>query len=191
VDTLALDVKVAIDGTLDAEDVLIADRIVFRLPSIVEIEADVESIDTASTAVTLLGIEVATNEFTMFRDDSASAVPEFGFDDVAVGDRIEIRACLDGDTVMATRLERDDPEEEVTLKAPVDVVERPAVTLLGVRAFSDENTVFQNLAKEVIDADTFFSLVTTESLVKAEGAYDGASILASEMYLRECEGSCL
>ena len=190
-DTLALDVKVAIDGTLDAEDVLIADRIVFRLPSIVEIEADVESIDTASTAVTLLGIEVATNEFTMFRDDSASAVPEFGFDDVAVGDRIEIRAYVEGDTVMATRLERDDPDEEVTLKAPVDVVERPAVTLLGVRAFSDENTVFQNLAKEVIDADTFFSLVTTESLVKAEGAYDGASILASEMYLRECEGSCL
>ncbi len=92
---------------------------------------------------------------------------------------------------MATRLERDDRDEEVTLKAPVDVVEQPAVTLLGVMAFSDENTVFQNLAKEVIDADTFFSLVTTGSLVKAEGAYDGTSILASEMYLRECEGSCL
>ena len=190
-DTLALDVKVAIDGTLDADDVLIADRIVFRLPSVVEIEADVESIDTASAAVTLLGIDVATNEFTMFRDDSDTAVPEFGFGDVAVGDRIEIRAYLDGSTVMATRFERDHPNDEVNLSAPVDAIDRPAVTLLGVMVFSDENTVFRNATKEVIDADTFFSLVTTGSLVKAEGTYDGTSILASELYLRECEASCL
>jgi hypothetical protein len=190
-DTLALDVKVAIDGTLNADDVLIADRIVFRLPSVVEIEADVESIDTASTLVTLIGIDVATNEFTMFRDDSDTAAPEFGFDDVAVGDRIEIRAYLDGGTVVATRLERDDPDDDVTLKAPVEAIERPAVTLLGVMVFSDENTVFRNAAKEVIDVDTFFSLVTTGSLVKSEGTYDGTSILASELYLRECEASCL
>jgi hypothetical protein len=191
VDTLALDVKVAINGTLDTDDVLIADRIVFRLPSVVEIEADIESIETTNTAVTLLGIPVATNEFTMFRDDSAAATPEFGFDDLAVGDRIESRAYIDDDNLIASRIERDDPDEDVTLKAPVDVVERPAVTLLGVMVFSDENTVFQNAAKEVIDADTFFSIVAAGSLVKAEGTYDGTSILASELYLRECEASCL
>ena len=79
----------------------------------------------------------------------------------------------------------------MTLKAPVEAIERPAVTLLGVMVFSDENTVFRNAAKEVIDVDTFFSLVTTGSLVKSEGTYDGTSILASELYLRECEASCL
>ncbi|MGB5470395.1 MAG: DUF5666 domain-containing protein, partial [Woeseiaceae bacterium] len=42
VDTLALDVKLAVDGTLDEAGVLVADRIVFRLPSLVEIEADIE-----------------------------------------------------------------------------------------------------------------------------------------------------
>ena len=191
VDTLALDVKVAIDGTLDADDVLIADRIVFRLPSAVEIEADIESIDSENTAITLLGIPVTTDDFTMFRDESAAETPEFGFDDLALGDRTEIRAYIDAGTVVATRLEREDPDDDVTLKAPVDAIERPAVTLLGVMVFSDENTVFQNAAKEVIDADTFFSLVTAGSLVKAEGTYDGTSILASELYLRECEASCL
>ena len=41
-DTLALDVKLAVDGTMNEAGVLVADRIVFRLPSLVEIEADIE-----------------------------------------------------------------------------------------------------------------------------------------------------
>lgn len=190
-DTLALDVRVAIDGTLDTEGVLVADRVVFRLPSAVEIEADLEVIDAANTAVTLLGITVDTDEFTLYRDHSTAGITDFGFDDLAVGDRIEVRAYVDADAVIATRLERDDPDDSVTLKAPVDEVARPSVTLLGVMVFSDENTVFQNAAQEVIDADAFFALVTTGSLVKAEGTYDGTSILASKLFVRECEESCL
>ena len=189
--TLALDIRVAIDGELDTTGVLIADRVVFRLPSSVEIEADIESIDAANAMVTLLGVPVDTNEFTLFRDHGTAGITEFGFDDLAIGDRVEVRAYIETDTVIATRLERDDADDSITLKAPVGAVERPAVTLLGVMVFSDENTVFQNAAQEVIDADTFFALVSTGSLVKAEGTYDGTSILASELYLRECEASCL
>jgi hypothetical protein len=144
-----------------------------------------------SGSLTLLGITMATNEFTMFHDESTAAVDDFGFDDVAVGDRVEVRAYLDGETPVAARVEREDPGDDVTLKAPVDSVDRPAVTLLEVMVFAGADTVFQNAAKEVVDADTFFTLVTTDSLVKAEGVYDGTSILASEMYLRACEESCL
>jgi hypothetical protein len=63
--------------------------------------------------------------------------------------------------------------------------------LLGVVVTSDENTVFQNESQEVIDADTFFALLTEDSIVKAEGTYDGASILASKLFLRDCEQSCM
>lgn len=191
VDTLALDVKVKVDGVLDAEGVLVADRIVFCLPSLIEIEADLEAFDTTVGTLTLLGLEVTTDEFTLFRDHSVVGTTTFGFDDLAVGDRLEVRAYLDGLTLMATRVERDDADDSVTLRAPVESINRPSITLLGITATSDEDTVFQNAAYEVIDADAFFGLVEIGDLARTEGSYDGAAILAEQMFLRECGDSCL
>ena len=127
----------------------------------------------------------------MFRDHTTSGPPQFGFDDLAVGDRTEIRAYLDAGSVIATRLERDDPDSDVTLKALVESIARPSITMLGVTVTSDGDTIFQNAAHMVIDADTFFALVDVDSLVRTEGVYDGTSILASKMFLRECLNNCL
>ena len=190
-DTLALDVRLAVIGTLDDAGVLIADRIVFHLPSLIEVEADIEAIDTTNATISVLGIVVTTNESTLFRDHGSVAVREFGLDDLAIGDRIELRAYLDGNTVIATRLERDDADDGVTLKALVELVAQPSVTLLGITVTSDQDTVFQNVAREIIDADEFFVLVDIDSLVKAEGTYDGTSILADKLFLRECQDNCM
>ena len=191
VDSLALDVRLAVDGTLDTNGTLVADRIVFRLPSLIEIEADVEAINAAELSFTLLGVNVITDEFTLFRDHSSIGAPVFGFEDLAVGARIEVRAYLHDGAVIATRIERDDADDTVTLKAPVEAIAQPGLTLLGMTVTSDQDTVFQNFAQEVIDADTFFNLVVIDDLVKTEGTYDGSSILADKMFLRECENSCL
>lgn len=191
VDTLALDVKLAVDGTVNSDGVLVAERIVFRLPSLVEIEADIEAIDTTAASLTLMGIVVQTDEMTMFRDHSSVGVVNFGLGDLAVGDRAEIRARLDGDAVVATRIERDDADDGVTLKAPVESIDRPSITLLGVVSTSGQNTIFQNAAQEIIDAETFFGLVEIDSLVKNEGAWSGSGIVADKMYLRECTDSCM
>jgi len=191
VDTLAMDVRLAINGALDTNDVLVADQIVFRLPSLIEIEADIEAINPAENSFTLLGVNLITNELTLFRDHSAIGAPVFGFNDLAVGARVEVRAYLDGNDVIVTRVERDDADDSVTLKALVEAIDRPSITMLGVTVTSDQDTVFQNLATEVIDADAFFSLVVIDDLVRAEGTYDGTSILADQLFLRECESSCL
>ena len=191
VENLELDAKVAVMGTLDESGVLVADRIVFRLPSVIEIEADAEAIDTTNSTLTVLGISVTTNDYTTFRDHGSAGVVEFGLDDLVVGDRVEIRACLEDGTVVATRLERDDPEISVTLKAPVEEISEPNLTVLGITVASDAETVFQNTLKAVIDSATFFTIVNVDDLVRAEGSYDGASILADKLFLRECENSCL
>ena len=191
VDTLGLDVKVKVDGTLDADGVLVADRIVFCLPSLIEIEAGLEALDVNAGTLTLLGLEIATNEFTLFRDDSAAGALAFGLDDLAVGDWLEIRAYLDGSTIVASRIERDEADDSVTLKAPVEEINSPSITLLGITATADEGTIFQNAAHEIIDAVTFFGLVEIDDLVRTEGTWDGAAILADEMFLRECGESCL
>ncbi len=191
IETLGLDIKLAIDGMLNTSGILIADRIVFRLPSYLEIDADIESIDIDRSAISLLGIEVATSESTLFRDRSAVGIRDFGFDDLAIGDRAEVRAYLDNASPIATRLERQVPAATVTLKAPVDMIAPPGVSLLGVLVMSSEDTVFQNEERQVIDAETFFALLSVRSLVKAEGSYDGTSILASKLFLRDCEENCL
>ena len=192
VDTLALDVKVSIDGALNDEGVLVAGRIVFHLPSLIQIKADVQEL-LFFEVVRLLGIDVQTNEFTLFRDHTASGPPTFGFYDLAIGDRLEIRAVLDGDSVIATRLERDDPDDLVTLKALVESVDvdLKSITMLGVRVTSDENTVFQNAAHVEIDAETFFDLVEIDNIVRTEGIYEDDVIKASRMLLRVCTSTCL
>ena len=191
-DTLAMDVKVAVDGTLNANDMLLADRIVFRLPSEIEIEADVEAIAIETDEVTLLGIVVQTNEDTLFQDQSTYSIRDFGLVDLAASERIAIRAYVDGDSLIASRLVRYDAGTEVILKAPVEAIARPGVTMLGVIATSSDETTFQDADKEVITADAFFEAVDIGSLVRATGTYDGTSILASKMFLRECQNTgCL
>ena len=193
VDTLALDVKVSVDGTVDEAGVLVADRIVFHLPSLVEIKGNVDALDPDNEIVTVLGIAVQTNEYTLFRDQTTTGPPTFGFGDLAIGDRLEIRAVLDGGAVIATRLERDEANDVVTLKGLVDAVDGDAgsITILGVVVTSDTNTVFQNAAHVEIDADAFFALVEPGSLVRTEGTFNGTSILASKMFLRVCTNTCL
>ena len=189
-DTLAIDVKVAVDGTLDANDTLLADRVVFRLPSEIEIEADVEAIAIETGEVTLLGIVVETNESTLFQDQSIYNIRDFGLDDLAASERIGIRAYVDANSFIATKLVRYDAGTEVILKAPVEEVARPSITMLGVIATSNDETIFQSADKEVITADAFFETVDIGNLVRATGTYDGSSILASKMFLRECQDKC-
>ena len=190
-DTLAPDVKVSIIGTINDAGVLVADRIVFHLPSLVEIKGNIDGLDPQTETVSVFGIAVRTNEFTLFRDHTMSGQPTFGFGDLNEGDRVEIRAVLDGDSVIATRLERDDPNDVATLKALVATIERPSITMLGVTVTSNTNTVFQNVAHVEIDADAFFDLVEPGSIVRSEGTYEGGSITASRMFLRECLNNCL
>ena len=191
VENLMIDARVAVEGTLDANNVLVADTIVFRHTSFVQIDSDVESIDANSASLVLLGVTVVADEFTAFRDDSDINIREFGLDDIAVGDRVEVRGYMDGDRLVATMMERDDADDDVTLKALVDAVAQPTLTLLGITVTSDQDTVFQNQSMDIIDADTFYALVTTDNVVKAIGSYDGSSILASTLYLRDCDQNCL
>jgi hypothetical protein len=198
IETLALDVKVSIDGTINEAGVLVADRIVFRLPSLVEIKGNVDSLAVVEgdEFVTVFGVAVLTNEYTLFRDQTTSGPPTFGFIDLFPEDRVEIRAVLNNDLVIATRLERDDPDDTATLKALVDTVVRDApqsITMLGVTVVPTDTTIFQDAAHVEISAEAFFTQVKEGSLVRTEGEYDpnSATITATKMFLRVCVNNCL
>lgn len=189
--SLGLDVKVKVDGVLNDDDILVADKIVFSLQSVIEIDADVESINVSNAELSILGINVEKNSSTLLHDHSDAALREFSINDLAFGDRVNIRAYMDGDSVMVSRLERQSPEDKVTLKALVEEINPSSLTLLGVNVTTNQNTIYRNKAREIIDAETFFLSVTTTSLVKAEGSYDNTAILANKLYLLDCDNGCL
>jgi hypothetical protein len=191
IDTLGLDTRLAVSGIYDDEGLLLAEKIVFRLPSMIRIEADVEAVDIGEAELTVLGIRIRTSDATFFHDASEADLVEFWLDDLAVGDRVLIRARLQGSEVLATRLEREEADDQVTLKAPVERIERPVLMLLGVAVAARDDTVYRAVDKSVLDGDAFFELVQAGTLVQAVGAYGGTTISADKLVIRECMNSCL
>ena len=195
VTTLALDVKVAIDGTVGDDGILVAERIVFRLPSVIEIQADIEDIDPYALTFVVLGKTIYTDdEDTMFRDGSGPYEPSFDLGNLSTGDRVLVRAYMDGDDIIASRVELADASSLVVLKAQVEdatIGPPPYVNLLGIPVTADEFTIYQDADKNPISALEFFVLVEIGDIVRAEGEYTGTSIEATKLFLRDCENSCM
>ncbi len=181
---LALDVKVEVEGGFDINGRIVAEQLRFRLDSDVEISATVESVDAAASRLVVLGTTVVVNELTRFEDHSAADLQRFGLADLRVGDYVEIRGRLEGTTVIATRLDRDEPDDQVELRGPVDSVAQPDLTIAGVTVTTDADTEFSNKSDESIDASEFFAIAEGQ-IVKVEGALVGDVLLAESAELED------
>lgn len=175
---LALNVRVEVEGEIDANGVLVADEIEFEEEGVIRIAAPVEAVDADS--LTLLGIQIAVGVQTEFDDQSDADVRSFSLADVNVGDFVEVRAFDDMGALRATRLERDDDDDEVSLRGFVDAVSDPEFTILGVTILTDGATEFEDDDDSVISAADFFARALGR-LVEAEGALLNGGILADEV----------
>jgi hypothetical protein len=181
---LALDVKVEVEGRFDISGRIVAEQIRFRLESDVEISATVDSVDAAAGRLVVLGATVAVNDLTRFEDHSDSDLQRFGLADLRVGDYVEIRGRLEGSMVMATRLDRDEPDDRAELRGPVDGVAQPNLTIAGVTVTTDADTEFSNKNDESIDVSEFFAAAEGQ-IVKVEGAVVGDVLLADVAELED------
>ncbi len=175
---LALNVLVEIDGTIDANGRILADEIDFEQEGRIRIDATVESIDEASRRVTLLGIPVEIRADTRLEDDSDLDVRSFSFDDIRVGNWLEIRGReteTGSGVVAASRAERDEADGEATIRGFATDVAVQSFRILGLDIDTDANTRFEG-----VDAATFFA--TAEGrLVEATGNLNGERFLATEV----------
>lgn len=183
--SIAVDARVEVEGELDAAGNLVADHIEFKLESTIKVEAPIQSVDYAAGTVTVLGIVFNVTDTTQYDDDSDLDVTFFDLEDMAVGEWVEIRAYVDDATgsVLATRVERDDAEDEVELEGPVDSV-NPLV-ILGVTV---------DTAAAQLDAESTFASVTDllaaivpgTTIVEVDGMQtDTAAITASEIEIED------
>ncbi len=130
---------VEVDGRLE-NGVLIADEVESEdeqeALEDVHIEANVSAVDLVARELTILGVTVVVDGKTRLEDDRDEE-PNFGFDDIVVGDWLEIHGIQTDpgtpDTVLALDVSRDDPETDVRLEGPVDAfdINMPSLTILG------------------------------------------------------------
>ena len=165
---------VQVEGTFSG-DVLIAEEIKSRRGRI-EIEARISGLDEANQSITLnLGVgvlDVAITAQTLMDDDRDSRDERFNFEDLMVGDFLELEAMDVDGALIATRVDREDEdedEEEISLQAPVDeFVAEESITLLGLQFAVDSETEYESIGGADVPATAFFAQISSGFLVKLE-----------------------
>lgn len=177
---LAADVKVEVEGEFNADGVLVADKVQFKRAATVKLAAPVDAVDPAAGTLRALGVTIVVDASTR-KEDHESDDHFFALDDLRVGDWVEVAGYPDptgSGRVVATKLERDEAEDEVELRGPADSLESPRFRILGVIVETTPATEFED-EDSSIGAATFFGRAAGQ-LVDAEGSWDGSSLTASK-----------
>lgn len=180
---LALNAKVEAEGQLDANGVLVATKVQFKRQASSRIEARVDSVDAAANKLVVLGIDVTVNATTRVEDKGDQRVPNFNLGSIVAGDFVEVRGAelpAESNDVVASRLERRQPEDEVRLRGVVDTASAPSFTILGITIQTNAGTDFENSSAGSISADDFFSDAVGRN-VEAKGTISGGVFTAREV----------
>lgn len=181
---LALDVNIEVEGGFDASGRIVATEIEFRRDSDVELAGTVESVNSAGSTLVVLGATVRTTPLTRFEDQSAADLERFSLADLRVGDYVEIRAYRDASGLVATLLERDDPEQGVELKGPATDVAQPNLRVGGVAVTTGPATEYRDNNGVSISAAAFFAAAPGRE-VKVRGTLVNNVVLAERAELED------
>jgi len=170
---LGLNLKVEAEGTLDSNGTLVASRIEIRRAKAVRVFANVDSVNAASNSLVILGITVDVDGLTRLEDKSNADVDPLTLADVNAADYLEIRGDefpAGSGRILATILEREDPESESKIQGFVESISDPSFVILGVTISTSGGTIFRDINDNVISSADFFTQADANSLVKATGA---------------------
>jgi hypothetical protein len=185
---LALDVEVEVEGEINADGVLVADKVECEFDAIIQIESTLDAVDATTGLITIFGVEFASDMSTRFQDKLDTPVVEFDVADLVVGDFLDVKGfdrTGDGD-LYAAKIEREAAEDEHEVQAFVDSVDGTTKTLvlLGITILTDAETEYEGIDDTVMTEADFFAAVMSGELVKAEGTKtEAGELLAREISL--------
>jgi len=153
-----------------------ASAIAVRSPNEILLEGSPDAIDPAGSTITLLGMTVEVDDFTLFRDGTGTVRNQFGLADLSTGHTVRVAGVFDGAAppgrVLATKLERLAlvPASSVTAQGAVSAVASPSYTVLGlpgivVSTGQRQNTDFFLLGGFQTDGATFFQNLSIGTIV--------------------------
>lgn len=160
---------VEIEGPWDGS-LLDADRVKARRGRI-RAEARLDDIDANAGTLTLRfvtgSVILKTDDRTLFTDDDDEE-DFLSINALRTGDFLSTEAILSGNTLLATRVRREDEDDDEVLQGPVDsFVSGVSVTLLGVR-FETAGADFETIDDVEVDSPTFYNSVAVGDLVRVE-----------------------
>ncbi len=183
--SLADGVLVKVKGVENADGVLVAQKIAFREVSTIRIVAQLDAL-SLSGHLQLLGIDVTVADNTVFRDMSALALREFGLDDLAIGNWLDVRGYEQPEgsgAVIATQVVRIDPASDVRVRGPFRDPSRPSFDILSVLVTTSSSTRFVLEGNVRITADEFFAQAPGE-LVEAWGTWSAPVLSAQRVEIK-------
>ncbi len=178
---LGVNVKVEVEGSVNASGVLVATKVDIRRTNDLRVVAQVDDDPTANT-LTLLGIVVRIDALTRMEDKSNADQEPFNLGHINAGDYVEVRGSTDtgGADIIALLVERDDlpgnAGEDTELRALVEAINRPLITLAGVTV-DTTGAQFRDIGDAPISADAFFAALNTGDLVDVKGDETGATAI--------------
>ncbi len=186
---LAVNVRVEVEGEI-LDGVLQAEKVRFERESDLRVSVAVASIDAAAGSFTVLGITIQTDASTRFEDKTDAQLRPFNVSDLRVGDFVEVRGSAGStpNSIAASRVEREDDEDEVELRGFAADVADPQFTILGVIVLTNADTEFEDDDEEEgggeISAAEFFARAAGR-LVSVDGRLEGGALVAREVELED------
>lgn len=186
-----LNTKIKIEGSYNADGVLVADEVELRRRGDTKLDAVVESVDTETGTFTVLGTSIRVTPSTVWEDESDEGDQFISLGALITGDRIKIRGYYDTEgTLVATAIERKDmdDEDEFELEGPVSgLVVNSSFTVLGITVSFDSETEFE-LDDKVSLEDLFVGLAEGDE-VKVEGTMiSSTELVASSVEVKSEDG---
>ncbi len=202
---LALNVRVEVEGTVDAAGVLAATKVEIEHAANAMIVAQADAVDATAGTVTALGIRISVDGMTRFEDHSSARVNTFSLADVHTGDWIVVRGTetpAGSNAILAARFERRDAQANPVLAGVVKAATAPTLTILSVNIATTPTTVFgggpdgsggsggsdgSGSSGGGISATTFFTGLVG-SMATISGSWDGTTMTALRASLGSPDG---
>jgi uncharacterized protein DUF5666 len=176
---LALNARVEVRGTLDANKVLVADVVEIEHIAVIALEATVSAV-TANT-LTVLGVMITVDTNTRFEDQSGAQVELFTLKDVNVGDTVLVRGYENpagSGMVLARGLERLAPSTDVRVRGPFTATTTPQFKILSITIDATNATFAKGEEGQSLTAAEFFTQAAGQ-IVDVRGSATGSAVMAT------------
>ena len=180
---IALNVRLEVHGTLDANQVLIADVVEIDHVAVVALAATVESVDSANHTLQVLGVTISVDATTRFEDKSSAHIQLFTLQNVNVGDSVLVRGFESpaaSGKLQAQRLERVAPSTEVEVRGPFTASTAPQFKILSV-VIDATNATFGDVEGHTSMASADFFAQAPGQVVEVRGTAAGDVVTASQV----------
>jgi hypothetical protein len=175
---LKMDARVEVEGALDANGTLVAAKISFEHESHIEVNGLVATVDAAGGTLQALGTTFVVSDSTR-KEDHVTDNQFFQLADLHAGDWVEVSGYLDpagSGRVIATRLERNQPDSEVEIRGPADEFAPPTFRIVGTTIETNGSTRFEDGELD-LSATDFFNQASGHT-VDVKGSWNGSSVVA-------------